>query len=121
MNNCSDSSAGNANAARTPAFVMDGAGIVVQWNSEAEAMFGWLRNEAVGRRLSELIIPERNRAVHEAGLKHFMSAKGRGALLNRKLDLVMLHRDGREFSLGITIGSEETADIRRFPTYIERH
>lgn len=103
-----------------PALVMDGAGLVVDWSIAAEQQFGWSRDEAIGRKLSELIIPERHRAVHEAGLKHFMASKGPGALLDRKLDLVMLHRDGREFPLAITIGSQETGSARLFPTYIER-
>lgn len=99
--------------------MMDGAGIVVDWSSEAEQRFGWSRSEAVGRKLSELIIPERHRIAHEAGLKHFMLSKGPGALLDRKLELVMLHRDGREFPLALTIGSEEDGGARLFPTYIE--
>lgn len=122
MNKNSESAAHTtaSSSSREPAFVMDGDGIVVQWSSVAEDLFGWTREEAVGRKLSELIIPERNRAVHEAGLKRFMSSKGSGALLNRKLDLTMLHRDGREFPLAITISSKETADARTFPTYVER-
>jgi PAS domain S-box-containing protein len=102
----------------TPAFVMDGNGIVVEWGAQAEATFGWSRDQAVGRRLSELVIPERHRASHEAGLKRFLTA-GRGALLDRPLELAMLHRDGREFSLAIRIGSEKTPDGFRFPTYID--
>ncbi len=100
-----------------PAFVMDGDGNVVDWSAQAEAVFGWTRAEAVGRRLSELVIPLRHRASHEAGLKRFMAA-GRGALLDRPLELDMLHRDGHEFKLSIRIGSEQTASGIRFPTYI---
>jgi PAS domain S-box-containing protein len=120
MNKNSESPARIATASRAPAFVMDGAGIVVEWSSAAEELFGWPRAEALGRKLSDLIIPERNRAVHEAGLSHFMSVKGNGKLLNRKLNLVMLHRDGREFPLAITIGSEERSGAHSFPTYVER-
>lgn len=119
MNKPSESFPVSTSASRAPAFVMDGAGLVVEWSTVAEERFGWSRAEAIGHKLSELIIPVRNRVAHEAGLKHFMSAKGRGALLNRKLDLVMLHRDGREFPLAITIGSEETSSAHVFPTYIE--
>jgi two-component system, cell cycle sensor histidine kinase and response regulator CckA len=104
--------------ARTPAFVMDGNGIVVEWGAQAEATFGWPRDQAVGRRLSELVIPERHRASHEAGLKRFLTA-GQGKLLDRPLKLEMLHRDGREFSLAIRIGSEKSPDGFRFPTYID--
>ncbi|MGO9453072.1 MAG: PAS domain-containing protein [Candidatus Binataceae bacterium] len=106
--------------ATSPAFVMDGGGMIVDWNIRAEETLGWPRAEAIGRRLSELVIPERHRAAHEAGLKHFMSGGSEGAFLNRPLDITMLHRDGREFPVSIRIGSEETAAGRRFPTYIER-
>src|ERR1700728_3502510 len=108
MNKNSESAQPTAPGSRMPAFVMDGAGIVVDWSSEAEREFGWSRTEAIGRRLSELIIPQRHRTAHQAGLKHFMVSKGPGALLDRKLDLLMLHRDGREFPLAITIGSDES-------------
>jgi PAS domain S-box-containing protein len=104
-------------AAAEPAFVMDGDGIIVAWSAQAEAVFGWLGHDAVGRRLSELLIPERHRATHEAGLKRFM-ASGRGALLGRPLELDMLHRDGHEFTLAIRIGAEQTDSGTRFPTWI---
>lgn len=120
MNKISESAQRTSSTSRAPAFVMDGAGIVVDWSIAAEQQFGWSRDEAIGRKLSELIIPERHRAAHEAGLKHFMASKGRGALLDRKLDLMMLHRDGHEFPLAITIGSEEAGGAHLFPTYIER-
>jgi two-component system, cell cycle sensor histidine kinase and response regulator CckA len=104
----------------SPAFVMDGDGMVSDWSPEAEALFGWFRAEAVGRRLSELVIPERHRAAHEAGLKHFMQGGSKGAFLNRPLDITMLHRDGREFEVSIRIGSESTSSGQRFPTYVTR-
>jgi PAS domain S-box-containing protein len=41
------------------AFVMwDRAGRITDWNDQAEAMFGWSREEAVGRNLFELLVPE---------------------------------------------------------------
>ena len=38
-------------------FVMDGDGNIVEWDEASEAIFGWTRDEALGARLSELIIP----------------------------------------------------------------
>jgi len=102
----------------TYAFVMDGDGIVVGWQAQAEQLFGWTRAEALGRRLSELIIPERHRAAHEAGLRHFMKGGSPGAFLDKPLNITMLHRDGHEFDVSIRIGSETSATGQRFPTYI---
>ena len=47
---------------------MDTSGVVRGWNDRAERKFGFTAAEAVGRRMSELIIPERYRDAHEAGL-----------------------------------------------------
>jgi two-component system cell cycle sensor histidine kinase/response regulator CckA len=105
---------GNPGAqASAPAFVMDADGVVVEWSPQAQAAFGWRSEDAVGRRVSELVIPER----HEAGLKRFV-VSGRGALLDRPLELEMLHRDGHEFTLAIRIGAERTNSGMRFPTWI---
>jgi PAS domain S-box-containing protein len=46
--------------------VMRSDGNVAAWSEKAESTFGWTREEAVGRRLSELIIPLRYRAVTKA-------------------------------------------------------
>jgi len=52
--------------------LMNREGIVTGWNARAAAMFGWSADEAVGRKLSGLIIPERFRAQHEQGLKRYV-------------------------------------------------
>ncbi|MBV8134092.1 MAG: PAS domain S-box protein [Deltaproteobacteria bacterium] len=112
--------AGGSDHGEDPAFVMDGAGMVIQWSPQAEKLFGWTDAEAIGSRLSELIIPERNRAAHEAGLRRFMQGGSQGALLNRPLDITMLHRDGHEFDLPVRIDSQATPTGPRFPAYVTR-
>ena len=112
--------AGSVDRGEDPAFVMDGAGMVIRWSTQAEKLFGWTDAEAIGRRLSELIIPERHRAMHEAGLKRFMEGGSQGTLLNRPLDITMLHRDGHEFDLSVRIDSQTTPTGRCFPAYVTR-
>ena len=48
--------------------VMDADGIITDWNKQAEETFGWTRPEAMGRRMSETIIPAKYRMMHERGL-----------------------------------------------------
>src|SRR4029078_5302401 len=44
------------------AFVQtDEAGRIRNWNSQAEAIFGWSHAEALGQKLGELVIPEIHR------------------------------------------------------------
>jgi two-component system cell cycle sensor histidine kinase/response regulator CckA len=97
------------------ALVMDGGGLVVEWSAEAERLFGWARADAIGRRLSELIIPARHRAAHEAGLKQFM-AGGPGALLGRAVRISAIDRGGREFDVEVRITAHQTSDGYRFAT-----
>jgi phosphoserine phosphatase RsbU/P len=96
------------------AFVMDAGGEIVDWTSAAEALFGWTRAEAVGRKLSALIIPAHQRDAHEQGLKYFLSS-GKGKLLGRLLKLTVVHRDGHEFEAEFHIGAEQEASGYRFP------
>ena len=85
------------------AFVtMDADGVATGWNSQAEAIFGWSREDAVGRRMSDMIIPARYREVHERGLRHFLTS-GEGAVLNRRVEMTALNRDGREFPVEFAV------------------
>jgi PAS domain S-box-containing protein len=47
---------------------MDASGRVVEFNPAAERVFGFTREEAVGKELAELIIPPSLRERHRQGL-----------------------------------------------------
>jgi PAS domain S-box-containing protein len=81
---------------------IDERGRVTEWNAQSETMFGWRRDEALGRTLSELFIPHRYRDAHDNGLKHFLST-GEGPLLDRRIEITALHRDGTEFPVEVSI------------------
>src|SRR3546814_5268434 len=49
--------------------ISDPAGIVVEFNPSAEQTFGYSRDEALGRSLTELIVPPDYRERHAAGLR----------------------------------------------------
>lgn len=81
---------------------IDAAGIITEWNAQAETMFGWKRDEATGRALSGLIIPSQYRQAHNKGLLHFLRT-GEGPLLNRRIEITALRRDGTEFPVEVSI------------------
>ena len=86
---------------------IDADGLVTGWNPQAEASFGWSRDEMLGRELAAIVIPESDREAHRAGLARFL-ATGEGSVLGRRLELTALHRDGHEFPVEITISPLET-------------
>src|SRR5438093_7962380 len=83
---------------------IDAAGVINEWNAQAERTFGWSRQEAIGQALSTMIIPLQYRGAHERGLKHFL-ATGVGPMLNKRIELTAVHRDGDEFPLELDISA----------------
>jgi PAS domain S-box-containing protein len=43
----------------------DADGVVTTWNARAEALYGWKRDEAIGRHITELTVPEEARRTAE--------------------------------------------------------
>ena len=93
--------------------VMDSNGLVVGWNKHAASCFGWSASEAIGQRLSEMIIPEEARDAHERGLVHYL-ATGEGPVLNRRIEVSALHRSGTQFPAELSITASEQFGERLF-------
>jgi PAS domain S-box-containing protein len=81
---------------------MDSAGHITAWNPRAEVIFRWTRREAIGRILSETIIPSQFRQAHERGVKHFMNS-GEGPVLNKRIEITALRRNGEEFPIELSV------------------
>ena len=96
---------------------MDAAGVIVDWNPAAERIFGYSSQEAVGRLLADLIIPERLRAAHWNGLERFL-ATGEGQALNRRLEVSGLTRDGREFPVELAISVDRSGEEPLFYAFL---
>jgi PAS domain S-box-containing protein len=82
--------------------MIDRAGRITAWNNQAEQMFGWQRDDALGRELGELVIPERFREAHRHGLRRYI-ASGQARVLNKRIEMAALHREGREFPVELAI------------------
>jgi two-component system sensor kinase len=81
---------------------MDERGMITGWNSQAMAMFGYEEGEISGRLLSDTLLPHRYREAHCAGLQRYLST-GHGPILNRRVELSALHKDGREFPIELSV------------------
>ena len=81
---------------------MDASGKVIDWNQQAEVTFGFARDEAMGRRLSELIIPPPLREAHQRGLEKYLET-GEGPLLNRRVEMEGQRKDGQPVPIELAI------------------
>ncbi len=79
----------------------DPEGVIHLWNSGAEALFGYLASEAVGKTL-DLIVPERHRARHWEGY-HRVMATGVTKYGRELLAVPAVTKDGRRLSIEFSI------------------
>jgi PAS domain S-box-containing protein len=96
---------------------MDADGVITEWNKQAEETFGWTRAEALGRRMVDTIVPPGYRLSHQRGLEHFLRT-GEGAVLNRRIEIIALRRDGSEFPVELTITPLKSGDTWTFSSFI---
>lgn len=82
----------------------DDRGTITAWNRKAEDTFGWTRAEALGAAMHEMIIPPELRAAHQAGMARFQ-ATGEAKVLNRRIELPALCKDGRVIPVEVHISA----------------
>lgn len=99
---------GGRAASSTAVIVADASGTIQSWNPQAEALFGWDTDEAVGRSLT-ILMPPRFRDPHTDGLARVLS-DGHSDLAGRIIPLVGLHRDGSEFPIALTVNAWHSDD-----------
>ena len=81
---------------------IDHNGVIRDWNQQAEQTFGWSSQEAIGRRLDEMIIPVTMREAHRAGLRHYL-ATGEHNVINRHIELTAVRRDGTPLPVEVRV------------------
>jgi two-component system sensor histidine kinase/response regulator len=90
----------------------DGQGVITDWNTAAEQMFGWTRADALGMR-SHTIIPPRNRERHDRALEAVLAADRR--VHSRRI--TVLHRDGHEFTVDLAISFQDASGESRLVAF----
>ncbi len=81
---------------------MDAEGRILDFNPAAEKAFGHRKQDVTGKTVAEVIIPERLRAAHAAGLARFKET-GQSAILGRRIEMPALRADGSEFPVELAI------------------
>jgi PAS domain S-box-containing protein len=84
----------------------DRSGRVVEFNPSAERVFGYSRDEVVGRPMAELIVPPSMRAAHMEAFARFV-ATGEMLTLGHRIELTGMRADGSEFPVELALGRIE--------------
>jgi diguanylate cyclase (GGDEF)-like protein/PAS domain S-box-containing protein len=101
-----------ATSDNTAIVTADQGGDIISWNLGAKLMFGYDEDEVLGQALS-ILMPERFRAMHDAGIARAASG-GERRLIGRTVEVVGLRKNGREFPLELSLGTWETGGARFF-------
>jgi PAS domain S-box-containing protein len=86
--------------------MVDGNGDIVEFNPAAERTFGYTREEAIGQRLADLIVPPSLRERHTAAFEQYVHT-GADRLFGRRLELTGMRSDGSEFPAELTLSRAE--------------
>ena len=76
--------------------------LIIDWNLQAEKIFGWKREEAIGKSVSTILIPPEFREAHHQGIVRFLKT-GIGPILNKRTELEALHSSGHRFFIELTV------------------
>ena len=96
---------------------MDSAGRILEFNPAAEHAFGFSKEEAIGKELADLIIPQRMREQHRRGLAHFLKT-GAGPVIGKRIEIVGLRKNGSEIPVELAITALKIDNMPIFTAYL---
>lgn len=98
--------------------VIDEQGRISDFNGSAEKVFGYSRDEIIGQKLSDTIVPPAFRDAHAKGFANYTVPAKSGIVDQGRLELIALHKDGHEFPIELSISETAGPDGPNFVSYI---
>jgi PAS domain S-box-containing protein len=96
---------------------MNHQGTITEFNPAAERIFGYRRDQVLGRELAGLIIPRELRDRHREGLARYLTT-GKGPFIDRRVETTGFHADGHEFPVEVAITRVSDEEPPRFTGYV---
>ena len=86
---------------------------IVYFNVSAEQIFGYRRDEVLGRPL-DLLLPERFRNAHMEHIRKFATSRAQARRMSERQEIFCLHKDQHEFPADAAISQLEMNQQRTF-------
>jgi PAS domain S-box-containing protein len=77
-------------------------GFITEFNRAAERTFGYRREDVMGRRLGDIIVPPSLREPHRLGLARYLTT-GDARVIGRRVEMTAMRSDGAEFPVELTV------------------
>ncbi len=97
--------------------LMDHEGILQEFNPAAEEMFGQSREDVIGKRLVDVIVPPRLRQQHCEGLNRYLLT-GEAVVIGRHIETEGMRSDGSEFPVELAITRVPVEGAPLFAGYV---
>ena len=97
--------------------IIDSHGSVLEFSESAERIFGHKKAEILGKNMSEIIVPERYRSAHEAGMAR-MRDTGKANILGQRIEIEAIRKNGEEFMSELAISRSRSSSGEIFIAYI---
>ncbi len=80
----------------------DEAGMAIEWNAQAEKMFGYTRHEVLGNRLLDMFIPERHWHSFQTSFEEYLRTSDEHQI-SRRFETKCIRKDNTEFLAELSI------------------
>lgn len=104
-------------AALDAVITIDAIGKITSWNHQAELIFGWTADEAIGQKLTEMIIPSTLRQRHTLGFDRFLKT-GETVVIGKRIEINAIRKSGEEFAVELTVSSFNFNGLQYFSAFI---
>ncbi|GEA50773.1 hypothetical protein VIN01S_15770 [Vibrio inusitatus NBRC 102082] len=84
--------------------IIDNDGNVIFWNNAAETIFGWNSQEAIGKNLHTLVVPENQRAEYFHAFPHFQKT-GEGKKIGKTVEMEAKRKNGTKLYVEVSLSS----------------
>ena len=91
-------------SAKDGVILIDSEGRISFWNPAAESIFGYTKEEAVGKEIFSFLIPQRFQAGMSRALQKFIE-NGRGLFVGKTIEITSNRKDGTEFPAELSLSA----------------
>jgi PAS domain S-box-containing protein len=90
---------------------------IIDWNPQAEIVFGWSREDAIGKTLYDTVIPAGEHNRHREGMKHFL-ATGEAPIFHTRIEVEAMDNTGRRFPVELSVAPLRIGGSQVFSAFI---
>ena len=96
---------------------IDNKGLITVWNSQAENLFGTIAEDAIGKDLTNLILPSIYHETFRLGLAELLKT-GDSPILNRHFEILAKRKNEELFPVEVSVTSLQDNDDQHFYAFV---